>query len=55
VQRRVGDGVVLRLIGKWLKAGVMENGSVTHPSKGSPQGGVIAPPTVLQNTGCWRQ
>ena len=43
VQRRVGDGVVLRLIGKWLNAGVMENGSVTYPTEGSPQGGVISP------------
>jgi RNA-directed DNA polymerase len=43
VQRRVGDGVVLRLIGKWLNAGVMEDGSVTYPSEGSPQGGVISP------------
>lgn len=43
VQRRVGDGVVLRLIGKWLNAGVMEKGSVTYPSEGSPQGGVISP------------
>ena len=41
VRRRVGDGVVLRLIGKWLKAGVMEERSVTYPSEGSPQGGVI--------------
>jgi RNA-directed DNA polymerase len=43
VQRRVGDGVVLRLIGKWLNAGVMEEGLVTYPEEGSPQGGVISP------------
>jgi RNA-directed DNA polymerase len=43
VQRRVGDGVVLRLIGKWLNAGVMEEDIVTYPSEGSPQGGVISP------------
>lgn len=43
VQRRVRDGVVLRLIGKWLNAGVMENDSVTYPVEGSPQGGVISP------------
>ena len=43
VQRRVQDGVVLRLIGKWLNAGVLEEGVVTHPSEGSPQGGVISP------------
>jgi RNA-directed DNA polymerase len=43
VRRRVGDGVVLRLIGKWLKAGVMEDEQVWYPSEGSPQGGVISP------------
>jgi len=39
----VRDGVLLRLIGKWLKAGVMEDGSVSYPDAGSPQGGVISP------------
>jgi RNA-directed DNA polymerase len=43
LRRRVRDGVVLRLIGKWLNAGVMEGGAVTYPSTGSPQGGVISP------------
>ena len=43
VQRRVGDGVVLRLIGKWLNAGVAEEGFLTYPTEGSPQGGVISP------------
>jgi len=43
LRRRVQDGVVLRLIGKWLNAGVLEEGVVTHPSEGSPQGGVISP------------
>ncbi len=45
---RVRDGVLLRLIDKWLKAGVMEDGSVSYPDSGSPQGGVITPPTILQ-------
>jgi RNA-directed DNA polymerase len=40
---RVRDGVLLRLIDKWLKAGVMEDGSVSYPGSGSPQGGVISP------------
>jgi len=43
VGRRVRDGVLLRLIGKWLKAGVMEDGGVSYPDSGSPQGGVISP------------
>jgi hypothetical protein len=36
-------GVLVRLIGKWLKAGVLEAGSVYHPETGTPQGGVISP------------
>jgi RNA-directed DNA polymerase len=43
VQRRVRDGVVLRLIGKWLNAGVLEDGTERHPEAGTPQGGVISP------------
>ena len=40
---RVRDGVLLRLIDKWLKAGVMEDGNVSYPDSGSPQGGVVSP------------
>src|SRR6201987_5307769 len=40
---RVRDGVLLRLIDKWLKAGVMEDGSVSYPEAGTPQGGVASP------------
>jgi group II intron reverse transcriptase/maturase len=43
LQRRIRDGVLLRLIGKWLNAGVLEDGCFTHPETGSPQGGVISP------------
>jgi group II intron reverse transcriptase/maturase len=43
VEQRVGDVQVLRLIRAWLKAGVLEEGKVTHPLRGSPQGGVISP------------
>ena len=43
LQLRVRDGVLLRLIGKWLNAGVMEDGSVSYPDAGSPQGGVVSP------------
>jgi RNA-directed DNA polymerase len=47
VRQRVRDGVLLRLIGKWLKAGVMEDGRIAYPEAGSPQGGSISP--VLSN------
>lgn len=43
LHQRVGDGVILRLIGKWLNAGVMEAGVVMYPAEGTPQGGVISP------------
>ena len=43
LRHRVRDGVLLRLIGKWLHAGVLEDGCVWHPESGSPQGGVISP------------
>jgi len=38
LRQRVRDGVLLRLIAKWLKAGVMENGTVTLPDSGTPRG-----------------
>ena len=47
VKRRINDGGILRLIGKWLNAGVMEEGTLSYPGKGTPQGGVISP--VLSN------
>ena len=43
LKRRVRDGVILRLIGKWLNAGVLEAGVLTTPETGTPQGGVISP------------
>ena len=43
LQLRIRDGVVLRLIGKWLNAGVMEAGELSYPEAGTPQGGVISP------------
>jgi RNA-directed DNA polymerase len=43
VRRRVRDGVLLRLIGKWLNAGVMESGNLSFPDAGTPQGGVVSP------------
>lgn len=41
--RRVVDGVVRRMIDKWLKAGVLEGGRWTRSDQGTPQGGVISP------------
>jgi len=43
LDQRVRDGVIRRAIGKWLNAGVMEDGNVSHPETGTPQGGVISP------------
>lgn len=43
LDRRVRDGVIRRAIGKWLKAGVMDEGRVQYPERGTPQGGVISP------------
>ena len=43
LRRRVTDGVVGRLVGKWLRAGVMEGGVVHRVATGTPQGGVISP------------
>lgn len=43
LDQRIGDGVVRRLIGKWLNAGVMEGLELSHPQAGTPQGGVISP------------
>lgn len=40
---RVRDGVLKRLLGKWLAAGVLEDGAVMHPDAGTPQGGVVSP------------
>jgi RNA-directed DNA polymerase len=47
IERRVRDGSVLRHVGKWLKAGVLEERTLWHPEMGTPQGGVISP--VLAN------
>lgn len=47
LDKRIRDGVLRRAIGKWLKAGVLEDGAVTRSKKGSPQGGVISP--ILAN------
>lgn len=43
VARRVGDGVIRRVIGKWLKAGVLHGTQLSYRERGTPQGGVISP------------
>src|SRR5207244_4811869 len=43
VQHRVADPRILRLIQKWLKAGVMEEGQWSETEVGTPQGAVISP------------
>ena len=43
VEHRIGDQRIIRLIQKWLKAGVLEDGVVTVSDKGTGQGAVISP------------
>lgn len=43
VERRISDKRVTKLIRKWLKCGVMEEGKYLDSTKGAPQGGVISP------------
>jgi group II intron reverse transcriptase/maturase len=47
LDRRVTDGVIRRMIDKWLKAGVLEAGQLQRSTEGTPQGGVVSP--VLSN------
>jgi retron-type reverse transcriptase len=43
LSRRVNDGSLRRLIGRWLKAGVLEGVDLSYADQGTPQGGVISP------------
>jgi retron-type reverse transcriptase len=43
LDQRVRDGVIRRVLGKWMNAGVWENGVIDHPEDGVPQGGCISP------------
>jgi group II intron reverse transcriptase/maturase len=43
LRKRVNDGGIIRQVGKWLNAGVMEAGALHYPDLGTPQGGVISP------------
>jgi len=43
IRERINDGALIQLIGKWLNAGVLEEGKLSYPEDGTPQGGVISP------------
>ena len=43
VEHRIGDPRIIRLIRKWLKAGVLEDGTVTVSDRGTRQGSVVSP------------
>jgi group II intron reverse transcriptase/maturase len=43
IRKRVNDRGILRLIGRWLKAGILEEESFSQADRGTPQGGVISP------------
>lgn len=47
LELRIGDPWILRLIRKWLNAGILDHGQVTTPELGTPQGGPVSP--VLAN------
>jgi len=44
---RIKDGVIRRMIDKWLKAGILNEGQVEYPKEGTPQGSTISP--ILSN------
>ena len=52
MEHRVADNRILRLIRKWLKAGVSEDGNGSESKAGTPQGAVITPLTqkVISNS-----
>src|SRR5690606_20809113 len=43
LDRKIKDGVIRKMIDKWLKAGVLEDDAVIYPTEGTPQGGTISP------------
>jgi RNA-directed DNA polymerase len=43
VEHRIGDRRIIRLIQKWLKAGVLEEGRLIETTEGTPQGSVVSP------------
>lgn len=47
IEKRVDDKPFINLIRKWLKAGILDKGTVIHPATGTPQGGIVSP--ILAN------
>ena len=47
LEQRIQDRAFIRLIKKWLKAGILDKSEVKHPVTGTPQGGIISP--ILAN------
>ncbi len=47
IEKRVDDKPFINLIRKWLKAGILDKGTVIHPATGTPQGGMVSP--ILAN------
>ncbi len=48
LEYRINDGAFIRLIKKWLRAGILEpDGKIIHPATGTPQGGIVSP--ILAN------
>jgi RNA-directed DNA polymerase len=47
LEERIDDKTFIRLIRKWLKAGILDAGNISYPDKGTPQGGIVSP--VLSN------
>ena len=43
LEHRIADRRLVRLIGKWLKAGVLEDGRLLEVERGTPQGAVMTP------------
>ncbi len=43
LDRRVVDGVIRKMINKWLKAGILEDEQLSYPKEGTPQGGLVSP------------
>lgn len=43
LDKRVKDGIIRKMLNKWLKAGVLEDKQLSYPNEGTPQGGLISP------------